>query len=58
MTDFGNFSLDFFSLKGKVALITGANQGIGMAYAAAFAKAGADRFLPHLQPETAERTPV
>ncbi len=45
MTDFGNFSLDFFSLKGKVAIITGANQGLGMAYAAAFAKAGAECLL-------------
>ena len=54
MTDFGNFSLDFFSLKGKVAIITGANQGLGMAYAAAFAKAGADLFIPHFTPDTAE----
>ena len=42
-----NFSLDYFSLKGKIAVITGANQGLGLAYAAAFAKAGADLFIPH-----------
>lgn len=44
---FGNFSLDFFSLEGKVAIITGANQGLGEAYAVAYAKAGADLYIPH-----------
>ena len=33
------FSMDFFSLKGKVAIVTGANQGLGMGYALAFARA-------------------
>jgi 2-deoxy-D-gluconate 3-dehydrogenase len=42
-----DFSLAAFSLKGKVAMVTGANQGLGMAYAVAFAKAGADLFIPH-----------
>ncbi|WP_026565416.1 2-dehydro-3-deoxy-D-gluconate 5-dehydrogenase KduD [Bacillus sp. UNC41MFS5] len=39
------FSLDFFSLKGKAAIVTGANKGLGQAYAAALAKAGADVFV-------------
>lgn len=45
---FDNFNMNFFSLKGKVAIVTGANQGLGMAYAVAFAKAGADIYIPHL----------
>jgi 2-deoxy-D-gluconate 3-dehydrogenase len=43
-----DFSMDKFSLKGKVAIITGGNTTLGMAYAVAFAKAGADLFIPHL----------
>ncbi|MPW24540.1 SDR family oxidoreductase [Alkalibaculum sp. M08DMB] len=55
MTDiFDNFTLDYFSLKGKVAIVTGANQGLGMAYAVAFAKAGADLFIPHFTSDITE----
>ncbi|PJM75273.1 SDR family NAD(P)-dependent oxidoreductase, partial [Bifidobacterium simiarum] len=35
------FSMDSFSLKGKLALVTGASYGIGFAIATAFAQAGA-----------------
>lgn len=41
-----NFSLDFFRLDGKVAMITGATKGLGQGYAVALAKAGADIFVP------------
>jgi 2-deoxy-D-gluconate 3-dehydrogenase len=34
--------LDKFSLKGRVAIVTGSNQGIGQKYALALAEAGAD----------------
>ena len=54
MADIRDFSLDYFSLKGKVAIVTGANQGLGMAYALAFAKAGADIFIPHYTADIAE----
>ncbi|TCN21130.1 SDR family oxidoreductase [Mesobacillus foraminis] len=43
-TDIKDFSMDFFSLKGKVAIITGGNSGLGQGFALALAKAGADIF--------------
>ncbi|NLP37550.1 MAG: SDR family oxidoreductase [Firmicutes bacterium] len=49
-----DFSMDIFSLEGKVAIITGANQGLGMGYAYALAKAGADIFIPHLTDNISE----
>ena len=54
MNDIARFSMDCFSLKGKIAIVTGANQGLGMAYAYAFAKAGADVFIPHLTDDISE----
>ncbi len=44
--ELSNFSLDFFRLDGKVAMITGATKGLGQGYAVALAKAGADIFVP------------
>lgn len=37
-----DFNLDFFSLKGKNAVVTGGNSGLGQAFALALAKAGAN----------------
>lgn len=40
-----DFSLDFFKLDGKVAIVTGGNTGLGQGYAVALAKAGADLLI-------------
>ena len=40
--DLQAFSLDYFKLNGKVAIVTGGNTGLGQGYAVALAKAGAD----------------
>ncbi|MEM1333502.1 MAG: SDR family NAD(P)-dependent oxidoreductase, partial [Actinomycetota bacterium] len=44
----GEFSLDFFSLAGKRAIVTGGNRGLGQAYSVALATAGADVYVPTL----------
>jgi hypothetical protein len=54
MNQIDSFSMNSFRLDGKVAMVTGANQGLGMAYALAFAKAGADLFIPHLTEDASE----
>ena len=36
-----DFSMDYFSLKGQTALVTGGNSGLGQAFSLALAKAGA-----------------
>ncbi|MCI3921160.1 2-dehydro-3-deoxy-D-gluconate 5-dehydrogenase KduD [Paenibacillus sp. TRM 82003] len=40
-----SFSLDYFNLSGKIAIVTGGNTGLGQGYAVALAKAGADLFI-------------
>jgi 2-deoxy-D-gluconate 3-dehydrogenase len=54
MSKIQDFSLDYFSLKGKVAIITGANTGLGLGYAVAFAKAGADLYIAHYTEDVSE----
>lgn len=41
-----DFSMDFFSLKGKTAIVTGGNTGLGFAFSMALAKAGANLLIP------------
>lgn len=45
-TAIDDFSMDCFSLKGKTAIVTGGNSGLGLAFSTALAKAGADIFIP------------
>ena len=48
MTDISDFTMDFFSLKGKNAIVTGGNTGLGQAFALALATAGASVFVPSI----------
>lgn len=54
MNNFEGFSEKSFRLDGKVAMITGANQGLGVAYAVALARMGADLFIPHMTDDVQE----
>ena len=54
LADIKDFSMDFFSLKGKVAIITGGNSGLGQGFALALAKAGADIFAVSVADDNGE----
>jgi NAD(P)-dependent dehydrogenase (short-subunit alcohol dehydrogenase family) len=43
-----DFSMNFFSLKGKNAIVTGGNSGLGQAFTVALAKGGANVFVPSI----------
>ena len=49
-----NFSMDFFDLTGKTAIVTGGNTNLGMAYSVALARAGADLFIPHFEEDVSD----
>jgi NAD(P)-dependent dehydrogenase (short-subunit alcohol dehydrogenase family) len=46
--DIRDFSMDFFSLAGRNAIVTGGNTGLGQAFAVALAKGGANVFVPSI----------
>lgn len=54
MMDIRDFSLDFFSLAGKNAIVTGGNSGLGLAFSTALAKAGANLFVPSITTDDSE----
>ncbi len=43
-----DFSIDFFSLKGKNAIVTGGNTGLGRTFSLALAKSGANLYIPSI----------
>jgi len=47
--------MEFFSLRGKHAIVTGGNTGLGQAFALALAKGGADVLVPTSSTTTAPR---
>ncbi len=44
-----DFAIDFFSLEGKNAVVTGGNTGLGRTFALALAAAGANLFIPSIR---------
>lgn len=49
-----DFKMDFFSLKGKNAIVTGGNTGLGQAFSLSLAKGGANVFMPSIMPDDPE----
>lgn len=46
-----DFNINYFSLTGKNAIVTGGNTGLGQAFSLALAKAGANVFMPSIMPD-------
>jgi NAD(P)-dependent dehydrogenase (short-subunit alcohol dehydrogenase family) len=48
VTDISDFTMDYFSLKGRNAIVTGGNTGLGQAFTLALTTAGASVFVPSI----------
>ena len=49
-----DFKMDMFHIKGKNAIVTGGNTGLGQAFSLALAEAGANIFMPSIMPDDPE----
>lgn len=58
MTDITDFTMDYFSLKGKNAVVTGGNTGLGQAFGLALAAAGANLFVPSIIDDDGKTGPL
>ena len=56
--DIRDFAMDFFSLAGRKAIVTGGNTGLGQAFTLALAKAGADVFVPSVMDDDGTTGPL
>ena len=56
--DIRDFALEFFSLNGKNAIVTGGNTGLGQAFTLALAKAGANVFVPSVMDDDGKTGPM
>jgi NAD(P)-dependent dehydrogenase (short-subunit alcohol dehydrogenase family) len=56
--EIGDFSMDFFSLAGKRAIVTGGNTGLGQAFTLALARAGADVYVPSVMDDDGRTGPM
>lgn len=52
------FAMDFFSLEGRNAIVTGGNTGLGQAFALALAKGGANVFVPSIMDDDGTTGPM
>jgi NAD(P)-dependent dehydrogenase (short-subunit alcohol dehydrogenase family) len=53
-----DFAMDFFSLAGKNAVVTGGNTGLGQAFSLALAKGGASVFVPSIMDDDGTTGPL
>ncbi len=58
LSDIREFTMDYFSLEGKNAIVTGGNTGLGQAFTLALAAAGADVFVPNIVDDDGQTGPL
>lgn len=56
--DIKDFAMEFFSLRGKNAIVTGGNTGLGQAFTLALAKGGANVFVPSIMDDDGTTGPM